>query len=119
MLEKIMKAELDAFDLPDFLEIIDGGIRVTGHRVGLTLILEALFESKSIAEMREMYPTIPARTLWKVVGFCINHFDSMRNYYSAERLRVAALRAAHTDKAPSITELRKRKAHRHGRRTWE
>ena len=99
--------------LPECLERADGGIRITGHRVSLFRILDAIFDGVSIERMREMFPTIPPRKLSDVVTFCNQQIEEMRSYHAEQKARFAALEAGRVTEGPSIEELHRRRSIKH------
>jgi hypothetical protein len=95
--------------LPPFLERTVGTIRVSGHRVSLYHVLDAIFDRVSIDRMREMFPTIPPRKLWEVVAFCNSNIESMRRYHSEQMSAFLATTSGRIKEGPSFAELRRRR----------
>lgn len=99
-------------ELPPCLEQGERGIRLTGHRVGLVQILNVLEDGVRLAEIEEMFPTVPAEQLAAVVAFCERHPVEMRAYHQEQRATFDALAEGRMGNAPSLMELRRRKAER-------
>ncbi len=95
---------------PPFPECIektaDGAIRVSGHRVSLYLILDAIFSGMPIDQIRSTYPTIAPQQLWEVILFCIQHAEAMREYYRARKGEEEAEIQSHQNTIPPLAELR-------------
>ena len=91
--------------LPECLEQVDGGIRITGHRVSLFRILDAIFDGVSIERMSEMFPTIPPCQLSDVVTFCNQQIEVMRSYHVEQRASFAALTADRVTEGPSFRRI--------------
>jgi hypothetical protein len=105
--------DIDRLDLPPCLERIGRAIRVAGHRVSLVQVLDAVFDGTSTERMREMVPTIPAWKLDEVLTFCAATLGLVRRYHHEQRAAFAAAEAGRSGEAPTLAELRRRKAKRH------
>jgi uncharacterized protein (DUF433 family) len=109
--------DIDRLELPPSLERIGPTIRVAGHRISLFQVLDAIFDGTSTERMREMFPTIPPWKLDEVFAFCEQNIDLMRRYHGEQQAAFAAAEAERSGQAPTLTELRRRKAERHGPET--
>jgi hypothetical protein len=108
------RATIDRLELPPSLERIGQSIRVAGHRVSLFHVLDAIFDGTSTERMREMFPTIPAWKLEEVVAFCERNMDLLRRYHREQHAAAAAAAAGRSGAAPTLAELRRRRAERGG-----
>ena len=61
-----------------------------------------------------MFPTIPPWKLDEVFAFCEQNIDLMRRYHGEQQAAFAAAEAARSGQAPTLAELRRRKAERQG-----
>jgi len=104
-----IRADIDRLELPRSLERIGRSVRVTGHRISLVQVLDAIFDKTSSERMREMFPTIPAWKLDEVVAFCEQNIDLLRRYRGEQRAALAAAEAGQCGTAPSLAELRRRR----------
>ena len=109
-----IQADLDRLELPPSLERIGRAIRVAGHRISLVQVLDTIFDGTSTERMREMFPTIPAGKLDEVFAFCEQNIDLMRRYHGEQGAALAAAEAGRSGAAPTLAELRRRKAERNG-----
>jgi hypothetical protein len=109
-----VQVDLDRLELPPCLERIGRAIRVAGHRVSLVQVLDALFDGISTERMREMFPTIPVWKLDEVLTFCAENLNLMQRYHQEQRAAFAAAEAGRSGQAPTLAELRRRKAQRNG-----
>jgi hypothetical protein len=109
-----VQTEIDRLDLPPSLERIGRAIRVAGHRVSLVQVLDAVLDGTSTERMREMFPTIPAWKLDEVLTFCAENLGLLRRYHQEQRAAFAAAEAGRSGAAPTLAELRRRKAERNG-----
>jgi hypothetical protein len=109
-----IQTEVDRLELPPSLERIGRTIRVTGHRVSLFHVLDAIFDGTSTERMREMFPTVPARRMDEVRSFCEQNLDLLRRYHGEQQAAFAAAEAGRSGSAPTLAELRRRKAERNG-----
>jgi uncharacterized protein (DUF433 family) len=106
--------------LPDFLERDgDGSIRVTGHRVSLPLIMDAIESKKDLNEIAEMYPTISPQKLRQVVTYCEDHADDWKQYTEQEKAIAEELETEFGQRGPSRSELLERLASRRQQRRPE
>lgn len=108
---------LDNLDLPDSLERLeDGSTRISGHRVSLYHVLDALYANHATEAIEDLYPTIPPGTLREAIDFCKKHEDSMRVFHE-EQLRAAeAYRLSRKESGPTRDELRRRMEEKWGRK---
>ena len=109
-----IQANIDRLELPPSLERIGRSIRIAGHRISLVQVLDAIFDGTSTERMREMFPTIPAWKLDEVFAFCEQNIDLMRRYHGEQRAALAAADAGQSGTAPTLAELRRRKAEHNG-----
>jgi hypothetical protein len=109
-----IQADIDRLELPRSLERIGRSVRVTGHRISLVQVLDAIFDGTSTERMREMFPTMPAWKLDEVVAFCEQNIDLLRRYHGEQRAALAAADAGQCGTAPTLAELRRRKAEQNG-----
>jgi hypothetical protein len=93
----------------------EGAIRISGHRVSLFLVLDALFKQKTISEIKGLYPTIETDLLWQVALFCAGHAAAVRSYYEQELRRIEALEHSVQHAGPTLEELRRLKAQKSGK----
>lgn len=105
---------LDEIELPACLERVNGGVRVSGHRVALFQVLDALYDGNTMDRIEEMFPTISPSKLGEVVGFCERHVESMRGYHAEQRAAFAALAGSRSGNAPTLAELRRRRTEKVG-----
>ena len=93
-------------DLPESLERLeDGSIRVTGHRVSLYHILNALYETDDAAEISDRYPTIPMAVLDQVLDFCRQHPVDLRQFHQEQNAAAESLRRSLTHDGPTRAAL--------------
>src|SRR5438105_10678971 len=97
--------------LPDFLvDHPDGEIRLTGHRIAPTDIIELYQEGYSPEMMALEYPTLPLPLVYNVVAFYLNNQAQCDKY--AQRQRQAAerfrSRNPHLFKTIGVADVRKR-----------
>ena len=97
-------------ELPPFPDCIekssDGAIRLTGHRVSLYLILDAIFSSTPMDQIRSMYPTISPQQLWDVIVFSNQHLTAMFKYYVMKKAEEKPQNMSHRNTIPSLEVLR-------------
>jgi uncharacterized protein (DUF433 family) len=109
-----IQTDIDRLDLPPSLERIGRSIRIAGHRISLVQVLDAVFDGTSTERTREMFPTIPAWKLDEVLAFCEQNIDLMRRYHGEQRAALAAAEVDRSGAAPTLAELRRRKAEQDG-----
>ena len=109
-----IQADIDRLELPHSLERIGRSIRVVGHRISLVQVLDAIIEGTSTERMREMFPTVPAWKVDEVFAFCEQNIDLMRRYHGEQRAALAAAEVDRSGAAPTLAELRRRKAEQDG-----
>jgi uncharacterized protein (DUF433 family) len=109
-----IETDLDRLELPPALERIGPTIRVAGHRISLIQILDAIFDGISTERLMEMFPTIPARKLAEVSSFCEQKSELLRRYHGEQQSAFAAAEAERSGQAPTLHELRRRRAERNG-----
>src|SRR3954464_7072685 len=78
---------------PELEEQEKGMIVVRGTRIPLHLVLEALFQEKSPAEILSEYPSIPAGAIPQIKRFCEQNEAATRRYYESERAELDKLYA--------------------------
>jgi uncharacterized protein (DUF433 family) len=94
--------------LPDYLERIDGTIRIAGHRISLYLILDALYEKKELHEIQSLYPTIPRRQILDVMIFNVQNHESLQRYHQKLKEAEEVQIMIQPRSVPSVEEMRKR-----------
>ncbi len=107
-------AEIDPLELPPSLERVERGIRVTGHRVSLFQVLDAMLDGASLERLREKFPTVPPWKLEEVLSFCKRHMDLMRRYHAEQRETFEAGVGQRVSEAPSLEHWRRRRVERSG-----
>lgn len=85
----------------------DGAIVVRGHRITLHLILDAMDQGADLEEVRERYPDIGPEVLQRVLGFCQQHAELVRQYAEEQRSR-AQQYCDSKHLGPTLDELRVR-----------
>jgi uncharacterized protein (DUF433 family) len=97
---------IDDLELPDCLERLnDGSIRITGHRVSLFNIIDAVYNGRSISEMHSEFPTVPDSKLSEARDFCIRNSDTARRYYAEQCQAAEKLRLSTRNDGPTREEL--------------
>lgn len=97
-------------DLPLELEEQElGMVVVRGTRIPLYLVLGALYEGKSSAEILSAYPSIPASAIPPIKRFIEHHEAATRKYYESEKAELDR-QYAEGKKAPTLESLRARAA---------
>ena len=97
--------------LPEFLvDHPDGEIRLTGHRIALTDIIELYAEGLSPEMMALTYPTLSLPLIYNVVAFYLNNKEECDKYAGeqakdADRIREEVTKG---QKEINIAELRRR-----------
>ena len=66
--------------LPDFLEEVDGEIRVTGHRISLFDSLWEYNQGLTAEEMALRFPTLKRSTIHKVLAFYLDNQPAVDAY---------------------------------------
>lgn len=99
-------------DLPDFLNIADGEVRLTGHRVGLYHVICPYIEGHSVEMIAAQMPTLPLALIHKVVAFYLDNQQALDADIASSRARLDSLEAdtRRTNPAPALAELRQRLA---------
>jgi uncharacterized protein (DUF433 family) len=70
--------------LPDFLsQAPDGEIRLTGHRIGLSHLVDHYNEGESAEMLACRYPTIPLALVHKVLAFYLENQADVDAYVAA------------------------------------
>jgi uncharacterized protein (DUF433 family) len=96
--------------LPDFLEDADDEIRVVGHRVNLYHVLTKFNEGLSPEEIVLQLPTLKTSTVYKIVGYYLDHQPEIDRYLAEYRkeLDEQAARAQPGGGGPTKAELLRR-----------
>lgn len=91
--------------LPDFLtEVPHGGIRVTGHRIGLEHLVDYYNQGFSAEMLLEQFPTLPLATIHKVIAFYLENRETIDAYVAQGAPGEDAMR----DASPDLAALRGR-----------
>src|ERR1017187_10054257 len=107
--------ELLDLDLPDCLERWDdGSIRVSGHRVMLSQIVDFLCDGKGLEELESRFPSVPPGKLRAVLAFCLEHQKELRDFHERACKEADELRRSIGDQGPSRAELSRRMAEKTG-----
>ena len=93
-------AELPSFPSELIETTTDGVIRVTGSRVSLYAILDAVYSRTPIDRIKCMYPTIPVEHIGKVIVFCNQHASELRQYYTQTKAKEDAQNRFHESTGP-------------------
>lgn len=95
--------------LPPDLECRDdGAIVVRGHRIALHLILDSIDRGANLEQIHERYPDIDVEVLRRVLEFCQQHAELVRQYAEEQKSIVQqCCDSAH--QGPSRDELRTRR----------
>lgn len=94
----------------------DGSIRVAGHRVLLSQILEFVYGDGGLDELRDRFPSLPEEKLHSVWMFCQEQPERLREYYEEARREADRVRLASEQVGPTREELYERMRHRKGER---
>lgn len=96
-------------DLPDFLNHVDGEIRLTGHRIRLIDIAKRYDEGQSPEGIvLDHYPTLSLPLVYKTIAFYLEHEDEVRRLILEHAEAMAKLEAATPRRGPTLEELRRR-----------
>ena len=83
----------------------DGVIVVRGHRITLHLILDAMDHGNGLEEIHERFPDIGKNVVGRILEFCRQHTDLVRQYCEEQKSLAQQYRdSAH--QGPSRDELR-------------
>jgi uncharacterized protein (DUF433 family) len=104
-------------DLPDFLQPVDGEIRLKGHRVALVHVVKLYTSGYAVEMIGAQLPTLPLAQIHKVVAFYLDHRDELDALVAdhdreMDRLESETRRERPT---PTLAELRQRLANRGAR----
>jgi uncharacterized protein (DUF433 family) len=114
---KMVAMNLDEMDLPDCLERLeDGSIRISGHRVSLYHVLDALYANHDSDAIEDLFPTIPPGKLKQAIDFCKNHEELMGFFHEEQRRAAEAYRLSRTESGPTRDELRRRMEEKTGQK---
>lgn len=106
--------------LPEFLiDHRDGEIRLTGHRIALTDIIELYREGYSPEMMSLTYPTLSLPLVYNVVAFYLNNkqaCDKYAQWHKRDTERIHK-KYRHLIKPITVAEVRKRIAQLHKARS--
>lgn len=69
--------------LPEFLEVLDGEIRLTGHRVLLPHVVRRYREGWSPEMLAEDFPTLKLSHIHRVIAFYLDHSEEIDLYMSS------------------------------------
>lgn len=94
--------------LPDFLQEIDGDIRVTGHRINLFQVLKEYNAGESAEGISIKLPTLKLSTIYKMIAFYLDHQPEIDAYLRKYRSDLEAQEAAALPPAISKAELLRR-----------
>ena len=97
--------------LPEFLSRSGGGgdyIRLAGHRIGLTQVIEFYQRGYSAEMIREQFPSLSLALIYKVLAFYLEGQEWIDRLVNAERARVARQRAEAVRQAPALEQMRQR-----------
>lgn len=95
--------------LPEFLEIADGEIRLKGHRIRLIDVAARYDEGHSAEGIAwEIFPTLELSLVHKVIAFYLEHEAEVRDMIKRNKEELAKLAAVPRRATPSFEELRKR-----------
>lgn len=103
-------------DLPEYLEYVDGEIRLTGHRIGLFQVVERYQAGYSPEMIGEEFPTLSLALIHRVIAFYLDNQSEVDAYVSDYRKTLDSREAAHPSSAAAV-EIRKRLAARDALRT--
>jgi uncharacterized protein (DUF433 family) len=96
--------------LPDFLHLQDGEIRLAGHRVALVHVVKLYNEGHSAEMIAASLPTVSLSLIHHVIAFYLDHqseVDAQVTAHDREMDRLEA-KSRQTRPTPSLAELRQR-----------
>jgi uncharacterized protein (DUF433 family) len=96
--------------LPDFLQEIDGEIRLTGHRVGLVHVVKLYTRGDSAEMIAASLSTLSLSLVHRTIAFYLDHQVEVDAYVTAhdqnmDRLEAETRRSRPT---PTVSDLRRR-----------
>jgi uncharacterized protein (DUF433 family) len=95
-------------NLPEFLTLHEyGGIRVTGHRIGLEHVIGRYREGFTPAMIHDYYPSLPLELIEKVIDFYETNRAETDAYVSECKKEYDRLERE-TPRGPSLEELKRR-----------
>lgn len=94
-------------DLPSYLQHVDGEIRLTGHRIGLFLVVDRYQEGYSPEMISEDLPTLPLALIHRVIAFYLENQREVDAYVADCRAELDRQEAAQPSSAAAV-EIRKR-----------
>lgn len=99
-------------NLPDFLNMCDGEVRLVGHRVGLYHVACPYIEGQSVEMIAAQMPTLPLSLIHRVIAFYLDNQSEVDAYIASYRARLDSLEAEArgTNPTPSMAALRQRLA---------
>jgi len=96
--------------LPEYLtQDADGGIHVTGHRIGLQDLVYYYNEGYSPEALLDVFPTLSLAIIHKVIAFYLEDRANVDAFVAACEAEMERQRAA-APRGPDTAELRRRLA---------
>jgi len=106
--ERILARPVPLPELPPYLERrTDGYVKICGQRIGLHLILEALYQGENAEQIQDRFSGMSVPEVEQVLGFVAGHPDAMRAYLDQQQM-LASLALDESNRGPTIEELRAR-----------
>lgn len=95
-------------ELPDFLRMADGEIRLTGHRIGLYHVVHCYDEGYSVEKIAAHFPTLSLAHIHKVIAFYLENEEAVSAYVAAYRAELDKQEAEsrRTNPVPTVQQLR-------------
>src|SRR5256885_11638512 len=81
-------------NLPDFLQDVNGEIRLAGHRIGLFHVVHFYNEGYSPEMLLGQYPSLPLALIHKVIAYYLENRAEVDAYVAASREELSRQRAA-------------------------
>ena len=107
-LERLRQQVVPLPALPPFLvRDAEGYVSVRGHRLGLHLILDAIFAGESADEIQNQFSSLSGEQVAQILDFARQHEASLRAY-TAQRGAIDQLLYETGRRGPSVAELRAR-----------
>lgn len=102
-------------ELPEFLCMADGEIRLTGHRIGLYHVVYCYDEGYSVEKIVAHFPTLSLAHVHKVIAFYLENEEEVSAYVSNYRAELDKQEAEsrRTNPVPTLKQLRERLARMH------
>ena len=105
-----------SMNLPDFLQSVDGEIRLTGHRIALVHVVKLYNAGNSVEMIGAQLPTLSLAHIHKVVALYLENQEEIDALVAShdremDRIESEARRGART---PTLAELRDRLATKRG-----